>query len=69
MTDSLFSVAAGSSGTSVELDRQQYTIKRPELSKALALIRTSGRELGRGAAARRQQWRDEAANAVRRGYG
>ncbi|MFI2281383.1 hypothetical protein [Nocardia beijingensis] len=35
MTDSLFSVDAGSPGTSVELDRQQYTIKRTELGKAL----------------------------------
>ncbi|BDT96969.1 hypothetical protein IFM12275_69450 (plasmid) [Nocardia sputorum] len=81
MTDSLFSVATGSPGTSVELDRQQYTIKRTELGKALARagvdsdiqqrIRTlvddrarQAGELGRGAAARRQQWRDKSANVV-----
>ncbi|MEU5763980.1 RRQRL motif-containing zinc-binding protein [Nocardia sp. NPDC047648] len=81
MTDALFSVATGSPGTSVELDRQQYTIKRTELGKALARagvdpdvqqrIRTlvddrarQAGELGRGAAARRQQWRDKTANIV-----
>ncbi|MEW1738809.1 RRQRL motif-containing zinc-binding protein [Nocardia beijingensis] len=36
MTASLYSVATGSPRTSVELDRQQYTIKRTELGKALA---------------------------------
>ncbi|MGW4720577.1 hypothetical protein [Nocardia sp. NPDC004260] len=36
ISDSVFSVAAGSPGTSVDLDRQQYTIKRTELGKALA---------------------------------
>ncbi|MGK8506368.1 RRQRL motif-containing zinc-binding protein [Nocardia asiatica] len=81
MTNSLFSVATGSPGTSVELDRQQYTIKRTELDKALARagvdlkvrqqIRTlvddrarQAGELGRGAAARRQQWKDKTANVV-----
>ncbi|MGY2025866.1 RRQRL motif-containing zinc-binding protein [Nocardia gipuzkoensis] len=81
MTDALFSVATGSPGTSVELDRQQYTIKRTELGKALAragvdpevrqqiraLVDDSARqagELGRGAAARRQQWKDKTANIV-----
>ncbi|WP_280476244.1 RRQRL motif-containing zinc-binding protein [Nocardia asiatica] len=81
MTDSLYSVATGSPGTSVELDRQQYTIKRTELDKALARagvnlevrqqIRTlvddrarQAGELGRGAAARRQQWKDKTANIV-----
>ncbi|MGW4330001.1 hypothetical protein ACWEKR_29410 [Nocardia sp. NPDC004573] len=81
MTDSLYSVATGSPGTSVDLDRQQYTIKRTELGKALAragvdpvvqqriraLVDDRARqagELGRGAAARRQQWRDKTANIV-----
>ncbi|MGW4330750.1 hypothetical protein ACWEKR_33285 [Nocardia sp. NPDC004573] len=39
MTNSLFRVAAGLPGTSVELDRQQYTIKRTELGKVLAHTR------------------------------
>ncbi|WP_280261232.1 hypothetical protein [Nocardia abscessus] len=39
MTDSLFRVAAGLPGTSVELDRQQYTIKRTKLGKVLARTR------------------------------
>ncbi|MFI2280340.1 hypothetical protein [Nocardia beijingensis] len=81
ISDAVFSVAAGSPGTSVELDRQQYTIKRTELGKALARagvdpevrqqIRTlvddrarQAGELGRPAAARRQQWRDKSAAAV-----
>ncbi|MGW5142683.1 RRQRL motif-containing zinc-binding protein [Nocardia beijingensis] len=81
MTNSLYSVATGSPGTSVDLDRQQYTIKRTELGKALARagvdsdvqqrIRTlvddrarEAGELGRGAAARRQQWKDKTANIV-----
>ncbi|MBF6216934.1 hypothetical protein IU479_02265 [Nocardia abscessus] len=42
ISDSVFSVAAGSPGTGVELDRQQYTIKRTELGKALARVRGSG---------------------------
>ncbi|WP_280492912.1 hypothetical protein, partial [Nocardia asiatica] len=81
ITDSLYSVATGSPGTSVELDRQQYTIERTELGKALARagvdpdvqqrIRTlvddrarQAGELGRGAAARRQQWKDKTASIV-----
>lgn len=81
ISDSVFSVAAGSPGTGVDLDRQQYTIKRTELVKALARagvepevrqqIRTlvddrarQAGELGRGATARRQQWRDKSAHAV-----
>ncbi len=81
ISDAVFSVAAGSPGTGVELDRQQYTMKRTELGKALARagvepevrqrIRTlvddrarQAGELGRGAAARRQQWRDKSAHAV-----
>ncbi|MGV9546224.1 RRQRL motif-containing zinc-binding protein [Nocardia beijingensis] len=81
ISDSVFSVAAGSPATSVELDRQQYMIRRTELGKALARagvnpevrqrIRTlvddrarQAGELGRPAAARRQQWRDKSAAAV-----
>ncbi|MEU2043661.1 RRQRL motif-containing zinc-binding protein [Nocardia niwae] len=81
ISDSVFSVAAGSPATSVELDRQQYTIRRTELGKALARagvapevrqrIRTlvddrarQAGELGRPAAARRQQWRDKSTAAV-----
>lgn len=81
ISDAVFSVAAGSPGTRVELDRQQYTIKRTELGKALAragvdpevrqqvraLVDDRARqagELGRPAAARRQQWRDKSASTV-----